>query len=306
MDTIAFIEETTPWFFPTLVFVFGACIGSFLNVCIYRMPKGESILWPPSHSSTGRQLSWWENIPILAWIYLGGKDRETGERYGIRYPMVELMTAILFVACWWLYPPIESLVWMLFVTILIVCTFIDLDHMILPDTFTIGGMIVAVLISFWLPSLHFGTSLEAYVFPGFAAGVYAIMCVFIGSGLVYWIGELGEVVFRKPAMGLGDVKLVGCIAAFCGWQGALFSIFGGAIIGSVLLIPIMLIRSFSRKQTIGNSDDEGSESEPVGFGIEVPFGPLIAVGGLSYVLGLNNPVDAYFEMVKSIIFHSIR
>jgi len=111
-------------------------------------------------------------------------------------------------------------------------------------------------------------------------------------GLVYWIAVLGEIVFRKPAMGEGDVKFVGFIGAFCGWQGAVFSMFGGAFIGSLILLPLLLLgRIFGWKQSSG-SDEAGEET--VAFGSQVPFGPMLAVGGLVYFLGFDHYVDLYF------------
>lgn len=302
MDTIAFIETTSPWFFPLVVFIFGACIGSFLNVCIVRMPKGESVIWPASHSTTGRQLSWWENIPILAWIYLRGRDRVTGQRYGIRYPVVELLTAVLFVVCWLVSDPIMACIGMLFIAILIVCTFIDLDTMELPDSFTVGGMLIGVLLSFWVPSMHLDPEKTHYISDGFVSGVTSMISALIGAGLVFWISEIGEIVFRKPAMGLGDAKLLGCVGAFCGWQGAVFSLFGGALIGCVILIPWMiLLRLFGGKNDTDASEEEESEAS-IGFGLEIPFGPMLALGAAVYALGADRWIDSYFSMVKMIIF----
>ena len=317
------VEETAPWFFPVFVFIFGACIGSFLNVCIYRMPKGESIVTPPSHAADGRKLLWWENVPILAWFYLRGRDRVTGERYSFRYPFVELLTAILFVVCWEMFSPAIAVVGMLFVALLVVGTFVDLDHMILPDSVTIGGMGVGVLLSFWLPQLHIDPESTSYLSDGFASGVISIISVLVGAGFVFWIGEMGELVFRKPAMGLGDVKLVGCIGAFCGWQGAIFSLFGGAILGCIILIPIMIfqrVRGGSESASTSDSTKPNSESEAkpeleptlaeekeaadeeIGFGLEVPFGPMLALGGVVYFLGADRWVDPYFATIREIVF----
>ena len=302
MDTIAFIEATSPWFFPLVIFIFGACIGSFLNVCIVRIPKGESVIWPPSHSVTGRQLSWWENIPILAWIYLRGRDRVTGQRYGIRYPAVELLTAVLFVVCWLVSDPIAACIGMLFIAILIVCTFIDLDTMELPDSFTVGGMLLGVLFSFWVPSMHLDPEKAHYLSNGFVSGVIAIVSALVGAGLVFWISEIGEIVFRKPAMGLGDAKLLGCVGAFCGWQGAVFSLFGGALIGCIILIPWMIGQRLFGGQGDPKGDDAEESESAIGFGLEIPFGPMLALGAAVYALGADRWIDSYFSMVKLVIF----
>jgi leader peptidase (prepilin peptidase) / N-methyltransferase len=313
LELIAFIEEVTPWFFPCVVFVLGACVGSFLNVCIYRMPKGVSVVWPPSQSADGRRLSWWENIPILAWLYLRGRDRVTGAPYGWRYPFVELLTGLLFVVSWLVHTPVLALVGMLFLSLLVVGTFIDLDHMILPDSITIGGMAVGVILSFWIPSMQVEAGQSLYVSDGFASGVTAMISVLVGAGLVFWVGEIGEVVFRKPAMGLGDVKLVGCIGAFCGWQGAVFSLFGGAVLGSVVLLPILLLQRLrGGSNSKGGGDGTGVEEAPtedpeatreeIGFGLEVPFGPMLALGGVVYFLGADRWVDPYFDMLRVVVF----
>ena len=127
--------------------------------------------------------------------------------------------------------------------------------------------------------------------------MHSIIGALIGAGLVYWIAVLGEIVFRKPAMGEGDVKFVGFIGAFCGWQGAVFAMFGGAFIGTLILLPVLLLgRIFGWKQCGGTSGSEAAEEsdESVAFGSQVPFGPMLAVGGLVYFLGFDRYVDAYF------------
>ncbi|MEQ9824703.1 MAG: prepilin peptidase [Puniceicoccaceae bacterium] len=315
METIAILETTAPWVMPVGVFILGACIGSFLNVCIVRIPAGESLWWPPSHAADGRRLSWWENVPILAWFYLRGRDRVTGEPYSFRYPFVELLTAVLFGVCWWMHSPLVALAGMILLSLLIVGSFIDLDHMILPDGVTIVGMIVGVLLSFWIPEMHLPKGQSPYLSDGFASGVISMISVLIGAGLVFWVGELGEVAFRKPAMGLGDVKLVGCIGAFCGWQGAVFSLFGGAVIGCVILLPLLLLMRRSQgkpglrqnedlqKETAGGNSGETTDATLAqGLGMEVPFGPMLALGGAVYFLGADAWVDPYFAMLAEMVF----
>lgn len=130
----------------------------------------------------------------------------------------------------------------------------------------------------------------------------------VGAGLVYWIAVLGEVIFRKPAMGEGDVKFAGFIGAFCGWQGAVFAMFGGALLGSVILIPFLLIGRFVAKRDtnclVEELEDGVDESEGVQFGMQVPFGPMLAGAGLIYFLGFNAYVDAYFAEYISYFFGS--
>ncbi len=299
-ETFEFINEDFPWFFASLVAIFGAVTGSFLNVCIYRIPVGRSIIFPGSSCACGRPIPFYHNIPIFAWIILRGRANCCEETFSIRYPAIELLTAILFFWVWTIYSPIVAIIGMLFVAFLICATFIDLDHMIIPDRFSIGGMVIGVILSFIFPSLH---GLEGMpLVSNIHSGVTAIIGALIGAGLVYWIAALGEIIFRKPAMGEGDVKFVGFIGAFCGWQGAVFSMFGGALMGTVVLLPILLISRLYRKNksAMKKTEEEnlpkmdGAEEEDVPFGTHVPFGPMLAVAGLVYFLGFHLYADAYF------------
>jgi len=307
-ETFEFINEDFPWFFAGLAAIFGALTGSFLNVCIYRIPAGRSIVFPGSTCACGRPIPFYHNIPIFSWLILRGRASCCGAPFSIRYPAIELLTAVLFCWVWMIYPPVVALIGMLFVAFLICATFIDLDHMIIPDRFSIGGMVIGVVLSFIFPSLH---SIEGLpVISNIQSGVTAIVGALVGAGLVYWIAVLGEVVFRKPAMGEGDVKFVGFIGAFCGWQGAVFSMFGGALVGSAVLLPILLLgrlfggRSAPLKEASPTNDDEegGEEDEAVQFGAQVPFGPMLAVAGLIYFMGFDVYVDAYFAEFAGYFF----
>ena len=299
-ETFEFINKDFPWFFDSLAAIFGAVTGSFLNVCIYRIPMGRSIIFPGSTCACGRSIPFYHNIPIFTWLILRGKASCCEETFSIRYPAIELLTAILFFGVWTIHSPIVAIIGMLFVAFLICSTFIDLDHMIIPDRFSIGGMVIGVILSFIFPSLHGFGGLP--FISNIQSGVSAIVGVIVGAGLVYWISVLGEVIFRKPAMGEGDVKFVGFIGAFCGWQGAVFSMFGGALIGTIVLVPILLIgRLFSANKAVKKKTAEENlhkidavEEEDVSFGTHVPFGPMLAVAGLIYFMGFHFYVDAYF------------
>lgn len=295
IETFEFINQDFPWFFATLTFIFGAIVGSFLNVCIYRIPAERSVVFPGSTCACGKPIAWYNNIPILTWIILRGRASCCGEKFSVRYPAIELLTGVLFYASWIIHPPVVAIIGFLFIAFLICSTFIDLDHMIIPDRFSIGGMVIGVVISILVPSLHGVEGMP--IAENIESGVVSIIGALIGAGLVYWIAVLGEVVFRKPAMGEGDVKFVGFIGAFCGWQGAVFSMFGGALVGTIVLLPVLLMgRIFGWKQTVNYGEDENGEmqEEVVAFGSQVPFGPMLAVGGLIYFLGFDRYVDAYF------------
>ena len=202
LKTFEFINEDILWFFTILSFVFGAIVGSFLNVCIYRIPAEKSVVFPGSTCTCGQPIPFYHNIPILSWIILCGKASCCDLSFSIRYPAIELLAGLLFLVCWLVHPPVVAILGMWFIAFLICATFIDLDHMIIPDRFSIGGMVLGVLLSFAFPQLH---GVEGG--PLFAAGIHSavisITGALIGAGLIYWIMVLGEIVFRKPAMGEG-------------------------------------------------------------------------------------------------------
>jgi leader peptidase (prepilin peptidase)/N-methyltransferase len=297
IETFEFINANFPWFLVVFSFIFGAIVGSFLNVCIYRIPAERSVVFPGSTCACGKPIAWYNNIPILSWLFLRGRASCCGEKFSARYPAIELLTGVLFYASWVMHPPVVAMIGCLFIAFLICSTFIDLDHMIIPDRFSIGGMVIGVVLSILFPSLQ-GVEGQLII-ANIESGVHSIIGALIGAGLVYWIAVLGEIVFRKPAMGEGDVKFVGFIGAFCGWQGAVFAMFGGAFVGTLILLPVLLLgRIFGWRQGGGSSGNEseavGVSDESVAFGSQVPFGPMLAVGGLLYFLGFDRYVDAYF------------
>ncbi|MFP4156501.1 MAG: prepilin peptidase [Opitutales bacterium] len=309
-ESFIYFNNDFPAFFTVLSFIFGAIVGSFLNVCIYRIPEERSIITPGSSCRCGRAIPFYHNIPILSWLLLRGKAACCGARFSVRYPAIELLTGLLFLAAWWVHPPGVAVIGMLFISFLICATFIDLDHMIIPDRFSVGGMVLGVVLSFCFPALHGFEGM--WLVAGVQSGVTAMIGALVGAGLVYWILVLGEIVFRKPAMGEGDVKFVGFIGAFCGWQGAVFSMFGGAFIGSVILLPLLLAsrlfgaRSSPAAPAQGESGDPPGEggTEELQLGAQVPFGPMLAVGGLIYFLGFSGFVDAYFAEFSAVFLTS--
>lgn len=317
LDTFAFFNEDFPWFFTALAFIFGAIVGSFLNVCIYRIPAEKSVVFPGSTCACGEPIPFYHNIPILSWLILRGKASCCDQTFSIRYPTIELLTGVLFLASWMTHPPLIAILGMWFIAFLVCATFIDLDHMIIPDRFSIGGMVIGVVLSFAFPQLHGAEG--GWFLAGVQSAVESIIGALVGAGLVYWIATLGEVVFRKPAMGEGDVKFVGFIGAVCGWQGAVFSMFGGAMIGSVFLLPFVLYaRLFGSDDETeqitesGDLDEENPDTEEeddaydAPFGTQVPFGPMLAVAGLIYFLGFDSFVDAYFADFSAVFFGSNR
>lgn len=238
-------------FFGIGAFCLGLIVGSFLNVCIYRMPREESLVYPPSHCPRCYQpIKAEDNIPIVSWLLLGGRCRSCSERISLIYPAVELFTGLLFVFYYWRFvanyvAPLETLpesafvlrmgalylVHMGFICALLVATFVDFKYLIIPDEISIGGTVVAVAASFVFPALH-----ESALWPGspHLSGLFSsLIGGAIGAGVVYGIGVAGKAVFRKEAMGFGDVKLMAMIGAFLGWQLVLFVLFFSALLGAV-------------------------------------------------------------------------
>lgn len=299
---LAEINETFPLIFQVFFFCFGACVGSFLNVCIFRIPAGKSIVSPPSHCACGKPIAWYDNIPILAWFLLRGRARCCGSKISFRYPLVEALTAFVFLGMWCLLPIVPALVGMFFASLMVFCAFVDIDTMTLPDFATVGGTVLGFLISILLPGLHgIDVGGAPYFVSMVASAVSSVVGIAVGSGIVYWIRLLGECVFGREAMGEGDVILAGCIGAFCGWQGAVFAIFGGSVIGAVLLLPVLAIaKVFGPKKT--GKKRKGVDAENEGDSMVIPFGPWLALGAVLYYVFLSDFIDAYFSNFSLAIF----
>lgn len=296
MSSLTEIAHLFPWFFPLTVTLFGACIGSFLNVCIYRIPKNESIVQPGSHCGCGQAIAWYDNIPVFSWFLLRGRARCCRQPFSFRYPAIELLTAALFLACWVQFSPAKALVGMVLCAIVICAWFIDLDHLIIPDVFTIGGAATGLILSLAVPALH-GHSHPLLAVASLQAGRSAILGLFIGSALVLWIALFAEAILRKEAMGFGDVKYLGALGTFIGWQGAVFSLFGGALLGCVWLAGTYLWKKISGRATALGLPATSAAGQPaeITLGVHVPFGPMLGVAALIYFFGAHFWVNTYFD-----------
>ena len=205
--------------------VFGLCFGSFLNVVIYRLPLGQSLNTPPSRCrKCGYSLRWFDNVPVLSWVLLRGRCRKCGVAVSWQYPLVELITAALFVLVVWMTPlgPLVA-TRLLFVCILIVLFGIDLEHQILPNVITLPGIVIGVLLSLIAP-------------PGWKD---ALIGAALGAGILYAIAGAYYLWRREEGMGMGDVKMLAMIGAFLGWKAVLVTLvlasFAGALIGVLLM-----------------------------------------------------------------------
>jgi leader peptidase (prepilin peptidase)/N-methyltransferase len=339
-------------FWSFVMFVFGSMVGSFLNVCIHRMPRDLSVVSPPSHCPHCKySIPWFLNVPLLTWLMLRGKCKNCGAPIAIRYFLVELLTGVAFLVCWLQFghkSPWLALAYSLMMAGFIVATFIDFEHLIIPDEITIGGAVVGFIVSFAVPLLHHttdrGQAMKSSLF-GIALAAGSVYLVLRGGKLLFGkrrimlepdsrliftethlvipdgseipygemlyrdsdiiriyaktvelpeicyfakqvaltpkeltIGEekfkpedvkhmeivTSELVLPREAMGLGDVKFMAAIGAFIGWQGAIFSFFASACIGS--LVGLVLIALKLR-------DKSG----------QIPYGPFLTIAAIIWI-----------------------
>ncbi len=299
MTSLQQISAEFPWFFTVFFGLLGACIGSFLNVCIYRIPKGESVVTPRSHCGCGQPIAWYDNLPVLSWLILRGRARCCGRPFSFRYAFVELLTAGFFALSWHLFPAGKAVAGMVLVAIVICAIFIDCDHMIIPDVFTIGGAVTGVFLSLVLPSLHHQSS-EIFAVASARSGLDGVLGLMVGSSLVLWILLIAEAILKKEAMGFGDVKFLGALGAFVGWKGAVFALFGGAMLGSFWFVTEMSWkritgRSFPLAPKIETPDGQPAE---IGLGVHISFGPMLGIAALFYFFWLHRWVDTYFDSLR--------
>jgi leader peptidase (prepilin peptidase)/N-methyltransferase len=270
----------------TAVFVglFGACVGSFLNVCIHRMPKGESIVTPASRCACGQPIPAWFNLPVIGWLMLRGRARCCGGEISLRYPLVELITALLFVSAWTLLPGPKTGVAFIFLPLLVLLAGCDLDDMTVPDgpnfTLVAAGLFLSVLV----PGLHGHTgNVEIPVLDRVASLADSLVGVAVGTAIVWWIRTIGTLLAGREAMGEADIILCAGVGAFCGWQGALFCVFGGSIIGVATALPGLISAKF-----IKGEDYEGV----------VPFVPSMAAAGALWFFRGPELVTAWHHWVN--------
>ena len=356
-----------PFHFWSLVFfVFGCMVGSFLNVCIHRMPRGMSIVTPPSHCPHCQySIPWYLNVPLVTWLVLRGRCKNCGAPISPRYFIVELLTGVTFLSCWLAFggtSPVLAILYTIFLAGLIAATFIDFEHFIIPDEITYGGMAVGLVASFLFPALHGGRTVtdgmwQSALGIGVGAGIiYAILrlgkllfgrqrlklpadtkIVFTETSVLLpdreipydelfyrqsdvialhartvelvdrgykdvmvrlalrsgWL-EIGEeridpqqvpfleavsaeIVLPREAMGLGDVKFMGAIGAFIGWQGVVFSLMISSMIGAVVGVALIVLhrREWSSR---------------------MPYGPYIALAAAIWIFGGKQIIRAIFAM----------
>ncbi len=239
------MNEVPPAATAAIAALLGAIVGSFLNVCIYRLPLGTSIVWPASACPhCRREIEWYENIPIVSWVVLRGRCRTCGQPIGVQYPIVEAITAAMFGLAWWHYGPGMLLVSRLvFGCALIVLFAIDLEHQLLPNAITLPGIVVGFALSF-------------FTAPGWIDSLIGIV---VGGGSLLLMFYLYLLVRKREGLGMGDPKMLAMIGAFLGWKMTMFALIFASFSGSLVGLTMMATRRGSMESML-------------------PFGCFLAVG----------------------------
>lgn len=245
-------------------FVLGTCIGSFLNVCIYRIPVGESIVSPPSRCPRcGTPIRWYQNIPLLSWLFLAGKCATCRNKISVRYPLVEALTGCLYLAVvyYWGLGWVTPVFWV-FVSLLVVVTFVDLDHQIIPDVISLPGIVLGFICSFMIPWLSWTDSLFG---------------ILLGGGSLFLVAAGYEFLTKKEGMGGGDIKLLAMLGAFLGWQAVLPIVFLSSLLGTLVGVPLVLVKG-----------DAGR--------LKLPFGPFLSAAAVIWLFWGNDLASWYFAL----------
>lgn len=255
----------------------GIVIGSFLNVCIYRIPKGESIVYPPSHcGSCGRRLKALDLVPVFSWLFLKGKCRSCGSKISPRYAVVELLTGLIFVLLYNTYGiSVDFLASAFIMSILMAVFFIDIDHRIIPDELVLTGLIAGVIF------IIYNAFFPMKIYGEGAKWWDPIVGMFAGSLTLLIVGIIGMMIYKTDdAMGGGDIKIFAPIGIFLGWKMTFVALLLSIFIGGIISLILIVIRIKGRKSTI-------------------PFGPFIVMGTLiTYIYGW----DILRWYINSLIF----
>lgn len=233
------------------IFWIGMCIGSFLNVCIYRIPAQKSIVYPGSSCpSCGTSIRFYDNIPVLSYLIIKGRCRHCGSSIAIRYPLVELMGG-LFALCLALKfgLTLSALVYFIFAAALLVITFIDIDYQIIPNEISLPGIPIGFIFSFFIPTL---------------TPVESLIGILVGGGSLWAVASIYLLLTKREGMGFGDVKLLAMMGAFLGWKGVLVTIFTGSAIGTAAGLIAMIKSRKDMKMAI-------------------PFGPFLSIGAIIHL-----------------------
>jgi leader peptidase (prepilin peptidase)/N-methyltransferase len=269
-----------PLFHPVIqaiaAFVVGGCIGSFLNVCVYRIPLNRSVVSPGSHcSACGAPIAWYHNLPIISWLMLRGKAACCGTRIDFRYCLVEAGMALLFLAIWLKYgqaDPVGAFIYAVMLSGLAAACLIDLDHYIIPDRFSLGGCVAGFIACTIHPSLMGPkvTPLQAFS--------WSLASAIAGALLLLAVAWIGTLVFKKEAMGMGDVKLLAALCSFLGITAISWILPLSSVIGSALGIALIVYQRGA-------------------WGTRIPYGPFLGLAAVLWLFGGSDVTHAYWSHV---------
>jgi leader peptidase (prepilin peptidase)/N-methyltransferase len=256
-------------------FFIGACVGSFLNVCVYRIPLNRSVVHPGSHcSACGAPIPWYNNLPILSWWILRGRAACCGTKIDARYWIVEAGMALLFLAIWMRYGAtdiVAAFIYAIFVSGLAAACLIDLDHYIIPDRFSLGGCVAGFIACAIHPSLMGQTT----ALHGFS---WSLASAILGALTLLGVAWLGTLIFRKEAMGMGDVKLLAAMCAFLGPMSITWILPLSSLIGSFLGIALIFYQRGA-------------------WGTRIPYGPFLGLAAVLWLFGGLEVTHAYWHHV---------
>ena len=255
-------------------FAMGACIASFLNVVIWRVPRGESIVSPPSHCpKCNAEIKWYQNIPILAWLALRGKCANCRAPISPRYILIETLGGLLFLAAFMRYGlTLTTPAMWIWLSLMIVGSMIDFDHQLLPDFVTVGGMVLGLV---------FNGATSLILHSSFFI-LHSLVGLVFGFGLLWLIRFLGSKAFRREAMGLGDVFLMGAVGALFGPVAVLVTLILSSVFGSVVGVGMILLN----KAKLGRM-------------VEIPYGPYICMGCLAWMFFGPRLVAFYLNLFRN-------
>ncbi|HER24131.1 MAG TPA: prepilin peptidase [Candidatus Atribacteria bacterium] len=245
-----------------LIFILGLIVGSFSNVCIYRIPRDESIVYPASHCpKCHSNILPKDNIPLLSYILLRGKCRNCKNKISIQYPIVEFLTGLIYLIIYLAFGlSFQTLIYIILSSALIIIAFIDLNDQIVPDVISLPGIVIGFIVSF---------------FVTYISVINSGLGILVGGGIILIIGIAGTIIFKKEAMGGGDVKLASMIGAFLGWRYIIISLFLGFFLGALAGIILILSKIKKREDM-------------------VPFGPFIILGSFITLLWGGQIISWYF------------